>query len=107
MIRLGGTGERRSPASANVAEKGELTDDEDFTIDVADVEIHLPGLISEHPQTNDLVDGGPDLAIPVSGLDPYEEAEPSPDLGHQITLDRDRGPGDSLQHHSHKARFWQ
>ena len=52
---LGRAGPRRPPALAHVAVERELRHHEDLAADLGEREVHLPGVVGEHPQVRDLL----------------------------------------------------
>jgi hypothetical protein len=78
-----------------------LGNDEDLAVDVGKGEVHLPGLILEHPKVEDLLGKAFRLIIGIFGADADEEKDPPADLRYRTSARANRRPGHPLEKYPH------
>ena len=90
-------GERGTAAAAQVGDECELRDDEHAAAGGAEVEVHAPSLVLEHPQGGDLLRCGGHFGLAVAGLDADEREQTATDGGDALARHLDRGVRHALQ----------
>jgi hypothetical protein len=96
-------GEGGPPPLAHVPEQGELADHQRLATDVADGQVHLPGLVGEHPETGELVGERRRLRRAIAGSDADEHEETAADGAHDLIVDSNRSRADPLDDGSHRG----
>src|ERR1041385_8135792 len=100
--RLLGVVEAGAPSLRDRAGERELRHREDRAAGVADVAVHLAGVIAEDAQLADLARGGAHRLLAVALLDRGEDEEADADRGDELVADADGGAADALDHALHR-----
>src|SRR6266545_1891570 len=90
----------RPAAPAHVGEQGELGDDQGGTADVDQAQVHLPGLVREDAQVDDLVGQPAHGAAFVVTCGTHQQHETASD-GCRVAIPADRSGAHTLRNHSH------
>ena len=80
-----------------------MRDGEDLTPDIPHVQVHLPFLVAEDPQTSDLLGEPTGLRLAVPKGDTNEEQQTLPYLGDPLTSDSYGGVLYPLEDYPHSS----
>jgi hypothetical protein len=101
-LRWRRTNERRTPPLSRIPQQRELAHHKDFSPDIGNGAVHLPVIIGEDPQLDELASQRYHLSIAIAGGHPHQHGEAIGDLAYRFPIHPDRSPADSLHHCSHE-----
>lgn len=99
-----GAGVRRSPATVERGEQGELRDHQQAAAGGREIEVHPAAGVVEDPQRRQPLGRSLDFARAVAGLDAHQHEQAAADGGDPLTVDLDRRSAHALQDETHRFR---
>lgn len=103
LVRRCGAGEARPHARTGIGRQGELADQQQAAAGVAQRPVHLPGLVGEHPVTQQALGHAPQLGLGIARFHAHQRQQARTNLADRFVIDVDGSLADTLDKDEHRG----